>query len=274
MRASGVEKTIEIDGHRLTYWDQGRGPELLLLHGMGGSNYDWRHLFRELASAGFRVLALEMLGAGYSDKPGGADYSMEAAARRASAFLHATRIPKATIVGFGFGGGVALRLALTHRAQVHKLVILDAPSLPQEWTYPMDVMRTPVLSDLIALLPTRLLVRIGIGRNYFDRSKLREEEIDEYAHEAGFAGSIRSTLAMARTFQIGEMLEFSSRCTSIEVPTLILWGDEDRLVPVRNAHWLREEIRGARLLLFPQCGSAPQMEWPAETARAIVQFAR
>lgn len=269
----GVQKTVFVEGHRLCYWDKGTGPVVLLLHGLGGSNYDWRFVYEPLVAAGYRVLALEMLGVGYSDKPAGADYSIQEQARRTSLFLQKLGIEKAHIVGSSFGGGIGLGIALRSPAQVDRLILLNAAGLPQPIPFHVAFLRIPLLPEIaMELTPKTWLIRMGMKEIYFDLEKLTDEEVDEYAHELAFAGAGRCLIATARSIHPEQALDLAREYRAIAAPTLIVWGDEDEVIPVRNAKWLHDEIRGSRLLIFPRCGHCPHMEYPQETLKAILEF--
>lgn len=271
----GVQKTVTIEGNRYCYWDKGSGPAILLLHGLGGSNYDWRYVYEPLVAAGYRVIALEMLGVGYSDKPEGADYSIHEQARRTSLFLKALGIEKAHVVGSSFGGGIGLGLAVRSAEQVDRLVVLNGAGLPQRIPFHVAVLRVPVFPELMmALTPKSWLIRMGMDEIYFDLEKLSDEEVDEYAHELGFSGAARCLIATARSIRPEDALELAREYRAIRTPTLIVWGDEDEVIPVRNGKWLHDEIPGSRLLIFPRCGHCPHMEYPQETLRAILEFLR
>jgi pimeloyl-ACP methyl ester carboxylesterase len=104
----GSLRDLEVDGRRTSVAEPGRGKPLVLLHGVGGSIYDWRHLLRPL-SGDRRVIAVDLLGAGESEKPEGEDYSVVAQARRVRAVLDRLGVERASFAGDSFGGGVALR---------------------------------------------------------------------------------------------------------------------------------------------------------------------
>src|SRR5262249_4684552 len=104
----GALREVRVDSRRYCVLDIGRGPTLVLLHGLGGSLYDWRHLIRPL-SVRHRVIALDLLGSGESELPEGEDYSLAAQARRVRGVLDALGVRRATLVGNSYGGGIALR---------------------------------------------------------------------------------------------------------------------------------------------------------------------
>jgi pimeloyl-ACP methyl ester carboxylesterase len=272
---AGVEKVVVVDGFKLHVWDKGTGPAVVLLHGLGGSNYDWRLVFDPIADAGFRVVAIEMLGAGYSEKPDEADWSLEANARRTGKVLDALGIAKAHFIGNSYGGALALGIAIEAPDRVDRLVVIDPACMPQEIPFHVDFLRWPLLPNLLmAITPKSWLIRMGLKEIVYDYDAVPDEVVDEYAHELGFSGAPRALIETARAIEIDRAHEYAKRYRAIRAPTLILWGDDDAVTPVRCGKWLREEIPGAKMVIFPRCGHIPHAEYPRETLEVVLPFLR
>lgn len=270
---AGIEKTVAVDGLTYHYWDKGTGPAVLLLHGLGGSAYDWRLVFDDLVAAGYRALAWEMLGAGYSDKPPDADYRIPAHAARAARFLETVGVAKAHVVGNSYGGAIGLRLAAAHGPFVGKLVLLDPASLPQDLPMHVKVLRTRGFAELaMSAAPRTWMVRRTLREVFADPSKIREEDVAEYAHEGGLPGAAVAMRAIARQLEPEKAGSFGSSYRRIQAPTLILWGEEDRVTPLKCGHELRQLIPNSVLRTLPKCGHVPHMEYPAQTLLAILDF--
>jgi pimeloyl-ACP methyl ester carboxylesterase len=272
---TGIEKIVEVGGHVYHYWDKGDGPTVLLLHGLGGSAYDWRHVFDDLAAAGFRAIAYEMLGAGYSDKPAKVAYTIEAQAERAARFLPAIGVPRAHVVGNSYGGALGLRLAAKHGEVVDRLVLLSAASLPQKLPFHVALLRTRGVAEVAMTLSSRkMMVRTTLKDVFHDPKKIREEDVAEYAHEMGLPGTQGALLRLARQLEIASAGKYASSYRRIRAKTLLLWGQEDRITPVKSGHELRELIPGSRLLTIPNGGHCPHMEYPQPTLLALLEFLR
>lgn len=270
-----VERTVLLDGFVHHYWDRGTGPPVFLLHGLGGSAYDWRFVHRELAEAGYRALAFEVLGAGYSDKPARADYSIPAQTRRAIRFLDALGIGRAHVVGNSYGGAIALRMAVESPDRVDRLLLLNAASMPQSPPFHVRVLRTPGLAEaMMSLSPRKVLVHTLLREIFFDAAKIRPEDAAQYAHEAGLPGAWRALISISRDIDLEALRSYSVRYTEIRRPTSILWGADDLITPVRSGRKLAETIPGARLRVLSRCGHVPHMEHPREALGWILESLR
>ncbi len=271
----GVEKTVVLEGFVLPYWDRGVGPPVLLLHGLGGSAYDWRFIHRDLAEAGYRALAFDLLGAGYSDKPARADYSIPAQTQRAIRFLDALGLARAHVAGNSYGGAIALRMAVESPDRVDRLLLLNAVCMPQSPPFHVRIMRTPGLAEaMMSLSPRKVLVRTLLREIFFDAAKIRSEDAAQYAREAGLPGAGKALVSISRQIDLEALRRYSVRYAEIRMPTSILWGADDLITPVRCGRKLAETIPGSRLRIFPRCGHVPHMEHPRETLSWILEALR
>ncbi len=274
----GVEKSIEIGGYSLQYWDRGQGPVLVLLHGLGGSLYDWRFLFDDFVQAGYRVLALETMGAGYSDKPEEGDYSIAAHGERVLRFLEKLKIPRATLIGNSWGGGMSLYTAMNEPDRVDRLVLLAPASMPQPFPFLLRLLRVPVVGPLMAwsshITPKSVVARLGLGKVYHDSDKIRPEDLKEYAHEMRFPGIMAAMRKTARQLDFWKLLRYADEFQKIKAPTLLLWGENDEVVYLSTGKALHEVMPNSRLFIYPECGHVPHMEYPGVTRDLILDFLR
>jgi 4,5:9,10-diseco-3-hydroxy-5,9,17-trioxoandrosta-1(10),2-diene-4-oate hydrolase len=272
----GIEKGATLGEESLRYWDRGEGPVIVLLHGLGGSLYDWRFLFDDFVAAGYRVLALETMGAGYSDKPVDGDYSISAHGLRLLRFLDHLDIPKAHFVGNSWGGGMALFVALNEPERVGRLALLAPASMPQPSPLYLRILRTPVLRELavlgFGLMPKSMAARMGLGLVYHDDDKICREDVDEYAHETRFPGVMRAMVRTANQLDFGDLLEYAREFRKITAPTLILWGENDGVISLSAGKALHEEMPHSSLFIYPECGHVPHMEYPGITRDLILDF--
>ncbi len=269
---------MTIEGVSLQYWDRGEGPVLVLLHGLGGSLYDWRFLFDDFVRAGYRVLALETMGAGYSDKPAEGDYSIGAHGERVLQFLKRLKIPKATLIGNSWGGGMSLYVAMNQPQRVERLVLLAPASMPQPFPFLLRLLRVPVVGSLFAwtthIAPKGLVARIGLGKVYHDDEKIHPEDLEEYAHEMRFPGVMGAMRQTARQLDFREFLEYAEEFQKIKARTLLLWGENDRIIYLSSGKALHEVMPNSRLFIYPECGHVPHMEYPGITRDLILDFLR
>lgn len=250
---------------------QGRGPDLVLIHGLGASSFSWRHNVAPLA-AHFRVWTLDFPPHGRSPFSLTADYSQEALARGIMSFMERQGIRQAALAGNSLGGGLALLLARDYPERVPALALL-APAAAMTrlpWLfYPMGV---PGLSRVLAPLLGPWLIPLALGLAYHRRELITPEVVEGYA--APFReGPRRLALGrLCRQLKIPPRSQTEAWLKELRPPTLIIWGEEDRILPVDQARWLKARLPQAEMHLMPQVGHAPQEEAPDEVNKIIIAF--
>jgi pimeloyl-ACP methyl ester carboxylesterase len=249
------------------------GGTLLFLHGFGISSYTWRHIAPALA-ASHRVLCLDMKGFGASDKPDDPAYTAYDQAALVAAFMEARDMREATVVGCSFGGHVVLELfgLLAGTGRIGRLVLIGGVVPGQRLSAAARVgMMLPPRFALAVLSPAvlKMLMRFV----FCDASRIAPEDLAEYGGSLRYPEARRVLLRAAPLiFAPGPNGPVSERLRTIDIPVLIIWGANDALIPVENAHRLAAQIRGSRLVVLPGCGHVPQEERPRETADAIAGF--
>lgn len=250
--------------------EAGEGPPLLLVHGLLVSHLEWLPVMERL-SRSFRCIAPDLPGFGLSDKPPAQryPYTREAFAETLHELLRSIDVPRAHVCGHSLGGAVALTLAADFPDAVDKLALLD--SAVYDFRIPVKG-RVPLLPVVGPLVFKRLYGR-AMFRAYFaddvfsGHDGVDLERVDAYyTHFDGPGGRDAAYLALQRTVDVVSLLPKIAR---VEADTLILWGDEDRLVPVGLAHRLVREMRRARLEVIEGSGHAPNEEHPERTAELL-----
>jgi pimeloyl-ACP methyl ester carboxylesterase len=250
------------------------GEPIALLHGFGTSSFLWRMVAPTIAEAGHTALAVDLLGYGASDRPPDADYSVAAQAVYLESALAALRIDHATVAGVDIGGGVALRLAVTRPARVSRLILINSVAFdgwPGE-----DVKAVRRGTARFALRIARgmlgaapLLTELLQGA-VADPSHMPPRLIARYlAPYVGTEGVIQ-LLTLARALETDDVAELDLR--EIRVPTLIVWGEEDRWLNWRLPELLQEAIRGSRVERLPGVGRLVPEEAPDALSRLILDF--
>lgn len=273
LRAEGVAKVIPIGNLDVHYVERGTGPAVVLVHGYGGSCYDWRNQLEPLAAAGFRALALDLKGAGYTSRPDDGHYSAVDQADLVWDFIVALGLPKVHLIGNSYGGGVSLITALKHPDRVQRLVLLDSMCYRQKYPFYIGVVRMPILSNLaLTLVPDRLMVNYVLHDGYCDKTKIPPEVTDEYTYELGVAGTRAALIRIARQLVPDDMEEQEKLIGAVRQPALILWGDHDRIIPLANGERLHRELRNSRFMVIENCGHMPNQERPEVVNPLIVEF--
>jgi len=262
-------KVGEINTHYVT---AGSGKPLLLLHGLGGHWGHWEANIPALAQH-YRVYALDIAGFGLSDKPRAADRNLEFLLRFLRDFLDVQEIAQVVVIGNSLGGFLALQMALTYPQRVSALVLVAAAGLGPEIGWVLRLQGLPLLGDLVTI-PNRRLVRLAVRSIFYDQSKATPKIVEEHYQHFCRPGARQAYLAVIRNGigLYGQRYLLLDRLPQIHVPTLIVWGAEDRLLPVSHAHAAAARLPHSRLHVLPECGHCPQMEKPEEFNRLVLDF--
>ena len=248
-------------GRKIRYYDIGSGPTLVLVHGLGGDADQWAYCLEGL-SAKHRILALDLLGFGRSDKPN-ISYRIAGFVEVLQGFLQALGIGRASLLGHSLGGWIVAASALRFPDKVDKLVLNDAAGLDS------GAIKPPV--DLN--ISTHAHMREMLESMFYNKSMVTGELVDlaySLHLERGDGSTIRSVLG---TFaRPDEKLDHS--IGGLKAPTLILWDEQDALTPLALARNFQKFVRGSRLEVIPECGHFPALEKPAEFTRRVLEFLR
>jgi pimeloyl-ACP methyl ester carboxylesterase len=237
-------------GGELSYPDVGDGPPVLLLHGFPQSSFLWRDLAGLLAGR-FRVIAPDLLGAGDSDKPDGAPLGIVAQAGYVRELLEQLEVDRFGVVGASHGGGVAQLLALEGR--VDAMVLLN-PIVGRHW--PSEAIRAIQISppeqrvDGIAAAVIRTGFDLGMGH----RTRLSDAQLAEYTRPYEGPEGGAAFFRFADAIDGAGLAGHEDELAALEIPVLILWGEDDPYMPVEAAEQLNEWIPTSTLGLLPGCG--------------------
>ena len=265
----------EVDGVQVHYQEAGdpNAPPMILIHGFAASNLVWSKVFLELAASGFRVIAPDLLGYGYSGKPRNLDYTIARQAVMVVSFMQRLGMDRALLVGSSYGAAIAVTIALDHPEMVEKLVLVGAVNNNKPTRYLlMRLFGSPIIGDVLSplVVGSRRLLRLRMKRVY-DRHawELDERRVDARHLPLRTRGAHR---AIIRTVRRWDAERVSRDAHLLTQPTLLLWGDNDREVPLRDGEHLHEEIPHSRLVVFRECGHLPHEEYPETFTKLVVEF--
>ncbi|MBM4273607.1 MAG: alpha/beta hydrolase [Deltaproteobacteria bacterium] len=255
---------------------QGAGPPIILLHGFGGNTYTWRCLAPALSSR-YRLLLFDLKGFGASPKPRDGRYSLLDQAELIYQFILKNDLRQVILAGHSMGGGVALQTALklreTRPGWLSRLILIDSVSYPQKLPGFVAVLRKPILSSLtLYLVPDTLKVRKILELAYFDETKITDADVAAYAAPLAEDGAKYALRQTARQILPEDMEELVSQYPRIEVPTLIIWGRQDEIIPVEHGQRLHRDLKNSRLVIIEECGHNPHEEKPGEVIAAVKDF--
>jgi len=266
---------VDVDGVPVHYQEAGLAtdPPMLLIHGFSSSTLVWSRVFLRLAEEGFRVLALDMLGHGYSGKSRRIEYSIKGQARMVVGFLDAMGIGRADIVGSSYGGAVAATCALDCPERVRKLIMVGAVTNNDPTKFLLlRLFGSPVVGDIVSplLIGSRSLLRRRMKRVYERHAWVLDERRVEARHLPLRAANTQR--ALIRTVRLWDASRIERDAHLIKQPTLLIWGDNDPEVPLRNGEHLSREIDGSRLIVFRNCGHLPHEEYPIGFTEVVTDF--
>jgi len=260
----------------LHYEVEGNGPALLLVHGFATNRYTWRHLRTRLAG-NHRLWLLDLKGFGDSPKPARGCYGIYDHAAELVRFIREHDLRDLVLVGNSMGGALALAAAIYFQehepGRVRALVLVDSAGYPQRLPFFMRVLRIPWLPELFAdLVPRRTLVRLVLRRLYFDRALIPEDSVTAYSSPMDAAGGVHALIETARHVVPADLDTVTDRYGDLRLPAMILWGREDRIVPLAVGQRLHRSIAGSQLVVLDRCGHMPHEESPERALPEIERF--
>lgn len=275
--ASLHDASLDLRGEILHYLDAGEGPAILFIHGLLGSAQGWAHLVDELEED-FRVIAPDLFGHGGSAKPIG-DYSVAGHAATLRDLLDHLGIEKATLVGHSLGGGISLEFTYLFPERVERLVLVSSGGLGRELSVLLRAPTMPGMELVLPLLASRwvrdpgTIIGRGLGRLGWQGSADAREAWRGFV-SLGDAESRRAFLATARASidSGGQSLTALPHLDNIIVPTLVVWGARDRLIPPHHALEAGRRIPGSRVEVFEKAGHFPHLDEPDRFARVLRRF--
>ncbi len=270
---------LSIHGHRLGVYVAGNGPVVLLVHGMAGSSATWRHVVPALTQR-FTVVAPDLIGHGVSGKPRQGEYSLAAHANVLRDLLRFLGHERATFVGQSLGGGVAMQLAYQFPERCERLVLVGSGGLGREVNLLLRALTFPGVEYVFPLVCAPILRDAGNRvASWLHRVGLRAAPaVEEIWRSYSSLAEADTRQAFFRTLHSvidlgGQAVTATNRLyLASQVPTLIVWGAEDPLIPVSHAVAAHEAMPGSHLVIFENVGHYPHCEDPERFVRALVDF--
>lgn len=246
------------DGTVVHFLEAGHGPALLLIHGLGASSDVWRDSISILARS-YRVIAPDLPGYGKSDRPR-ASYSVSYYVAWLDDFVEALGLKKPAIAGNSLGGWIAAAYAIEHPEKVSHLILVNAAGLKRETLPPLNL--NPSTKEELKVLLTAL---------FADPSRVSDRVINEqWEYRRSVRDTVQATLASFRTAP----LFVDDKLNKITVPTLIIWGRQDRIIPLEFGERFQKGISGSRLVILDNTGHLPQIENPRDFSKAVKRFVK
>jgi pimeloyl-ACP methyl ester carboxylesterase len=253
----------------------GNGDPVLCVHGLGANIFTWRHFVAPFSKQN-KLILVDLRGFGSSPKPADNHYSIEQHADDIYRIILNDDLKKLTLIGNSLGGAIALLVALRlceqEPARLSRLVLIDAGAYKEYLPGYLKLMRTFLGKLIVYLTPSKLAAKFVLKASYYDKNKITPEQVKAYADPIASEGGRHALLETARQCVPANSDEVISKLNRITVPTLILWGKDDAVIPLKVGELLDQALPDSKLEVIEQCGHIPQEEKPEETISSISSF--
>jgi pimeloyl-ACP methyl ester carboxylesterase len=270
------DRYIKVGGVNTRYWQSGdKGSAVVLVHGLGGFCENWMHNIEPLAK-NHRVYAMDLLGFGRTDKtPLVKD--MYTLVQFISDFMDTKKIDKASLVGNSLGGGLVLQFALQFPQKVEKLVLVDNAGMGRDVIADFRLCSLPFLGEF--LIKPSLKGTEKLWYKIVHNPALVTPELVKMCYELGsLPGATESLLSALRAGidffgQRNKLTKLLLKdLNKLNIPTLIFWGRQDRIIPIKHAPIASASIPNAKLTVFDKCGHMPMFEYPEGFNKLTLDF--
>lgn len=268
---------LELHGERIAYRDAGAGEALLLIHGMAGSSATWRAVIPELAKR-YRVVAPDLLGHGESAKPRG-DYSLGAFAAWLRDLLDELGIRQATVIGQSLGGGVAMQFTYQHRDYCQRLVLISSGGLGPDLNWILRILSAPGAELVLPVVAPQPVLNLGnkLG-SWLTSAGIKSPRTGEMWSAYCSLSDRPTRQAFLRTLR--SVVDYRGQAVSAlgkihvsyGLPTLLIWGEQDRIIPVAHGYAAHEAVPGSRLEVLAGVGHFPHVESPNAVVDILDDF--
>jgi pimeloyl-ACP methyl ester carboxylesterase len=270
-------KFLELHGDRVAYRDAGQGEALLLIHGMAGSSATWRSVIPQLSKK-YRVVAPDLLGHGESAKPRG-DYSLGAFAATLRDILDELGISRATVVGQSLGGGVAMQFAYQHPDYCDRLVLVSSGGLGPDVNWLLRILSAPGAEFVLPVVAPQPVLTLGNKvRSWLSSAGIQSPRASEMWSAYSSLSDPQTRQAFLRTLRSvvdhrGQAVSALNKLhLTLDLPTLLIWGADDRIIPVEHGYATHEALPGSRLEVLDGIGHFPHVEAPTAVADILEDF--
>lgn len=264
-------KTINLNGINTFVIEAGKGESVVLVNGLAVTSYTWRGIIMYLKER-FHVFAMDFKGTGNSEKPEGI-YNVELYTEQLKELITYFKLKHVTLVGNSLGGGIVLRYAIKYPEDLRSLVLIDSVGYQKEkkvTSFLISLFRYKLFKMLVSKFLCKTAARLIIKWAVENEEIIDEQLINAYYKPLKEKGGIEALINLIRSLGYSD-LNYEALST-INIPTLILWGQKDKWIPESDAYKLHEIIKTSQLVLLKNCGHAPQEEFPVRVSRLIENF--
>ncbi|HEX7676744.1 MAG TPA: alpha/beta fold hydrolase [Thermoanaerobaculia bacterium] len=264
---------VDLEGRSTHYLERGEGEPVILLHGFLYDSYLWADNIEALARH-FKVYALDLWGCGYSTREP-LDYGYELYAHQLSLFMDSLGIPRASLVGQSMGAGTAIKFCVEQRQRVNKLLLVDPSGLPNPLPWMGKFFNLPRIGEFFLGLNTDIVRKQALRDSFIhDSKRITDDYFENVTRAHKIAGTTDVLLTILRKQFFGTLSDEIGRLAQIETPVLIVWGRQDKAIPLRCGEEMHRILKGSCLEILDHAGHVPNFERAAEFNQLAVDFLR
>lgn len=267
-------KFVELSHGYVHYELEGseNGPLVILVHGFSSPLFVWDFTFKDLISAGFRVLRYDLYGRGYSDRPR-VKYNLELFVQQLSELITVLGLPNVNLVGLSMGGGISALFAEQNPELVEKLVLIDSIGLPTEKRFFPIILEIPLINRLAVMLLGHKRILKGQKKDFthYDADKI-EGYLKKFSKQMEYKGFLRAIRSTVISVPFTGLVEVFKNLGRSDLPIQLFWGKDDPLIPYSTSQKFCELIPTIQFYTIKDCGHMPQYAKPEELNPWLISF--
>ena len=267
---------VKVRGIDIHYRDQGDKKDsipIVLIHGTGSSLHTYDHWTKELTMY-HRVIRMDLPGYGLTGPFPERDYYYNNYVEFLKVFLEKVGVKKCILAGNSLGGNIAWRFTIEYSEIVDKLILIDAAGYPMKSkSIPLafKIAQIPIIQNIFTVISPRFVAKVSVENVYYDKTKVDEELVDRYFELTLREGNRQ---AFVDRFKVKSDTISHKKIKLIDQKTLILWGEEDELIPTKMAYLFQNDLPNDTLVILKNVGHVPMEESPIESLRPVIEFLR
>jgi pimeloyl-ACP methyl ester carboxylesterase len=262
-----TSKFLAVDDLNIHYRDEGTGPTLVLLHGVGSSLHTW-DVWVERLAPDYRIIRIDLPGHGLTGSdPSIERYQTPYMVDKLEKFLNKLNIDDIYLAGNSWGGYISWNYALHRLDRVKKLILLDAVGFPQDMPFFMNLAALPVMGELNGVMMPKFIMDMNLKAAFGDGDKVTDELRQRYFDLTMRQGNRAALINVLRTLK--EQFNNSNlggRVKEIQIPTLLMWGDQDHWVPLNIMQQFEQALPNSQSIVYKGIGHMPMEELPIQTS--------
>lgn len=261
----------ECDGKRIAYQRSGKGPVVLMIHGITTYSFIWRKLIPYLESD-YDLIRIDLLGCGHSDMSATHDLSLKNHARLLYKFIEELKLPRLHLVGHDLGGGIVQIMGVKHPEKYLSISMLNPVAYNYWPVQPISSMRTPIFRQLAMAAFDMGYYRSIVKKALYKPESFTQELLELFWSNFDNPNSKKSFLRFTKCLNNNDLMEISDEIKAIAIPVLLLRGEGDVFLSSGITARLHEEISGSKFVVMPETGHYMQEDSPGEISEALTNF--